>query len=155
MKLIKKFIPDGVKCDTKEKFPKGQPTSITIHWTGPYPGQSPDVVRDWWINSNGEASAHYIIKDDECMQCWPDDKVAWHTGKRVGNYTSIGIEIIPESKDGKFSDKSIETARELIATIGGDKDILRHFDWNGKDCPKYYLAGDRWSELYKKLKGLL
>ena len=150
MKLVKKFIPDGKICDTKQFFADGQPSIITIHWVGPYPGQIPDIVRDYWINSGGEASAHYIIKDDECLQCWPENKVAWHAGCASGNKSSIGIEIIPCNKEGEFSEKSIQTLKELIATFP-KMPIIRHYDWTGKDCPKYYIDNNKWTELLNKI----
>lgn len=150
MKLVQKFIPDGKQCDTKMKFAEGQPSVITIHWVGPYPGQTPDIVRDYWINSGDEASAHYIIKDEECIQCWPNDKMAWHTGCSAGNKTSIGIEVIPCNIQGRFSEKSIKTLKELLDTLPR-LPLVRHYDWIGKDCPKYYCDTDEWKELLVKL----
>ena len=150
MKLTKKFIPEGTNCDTGQYFAEGQPSVITVHWVGPFPGQTPDIVRDYWINSGGEASAHYIIKDDECMQCWPENKVAWHAGCTTGNKTSIGIEVIPSNKEGVFSEKSIQTLKELIHTFP-KMPIIRHYDWTGKDCPKYYTNTDKWTELLSKI----
>jgi len=151
MQLIKKLIPEGIKCDTKRHFEAGQPDIITIHWIGPYPNQTPDIVRDWWIKSGGEASAHFIIKDDVCMQCWETDKVAWHAGCKAGNYSSIGIEVIPCNKEGEFSEKSIATLKELLNSLPR-MTIVRHHDWTGKDCPRYYCDNDRWRELLKKLE---
>lgn len=150
MNITKKFIPEGKQCDTKQFFEKGQPSVITIHWIGPFPGQTPDIVRNFWIQSGGEASAHYIIKDDECMQCWPDGKIAWHAGCSAGNKTSIGIEVIPCNVAGEFSEKSIKTLKELIATFP-KMPIIRHYDWTGKDCPKYYLDTQKWKELLAKI----
>ena len=150
MKLIEKFIPEGLNCDTKMKFSEGQPNVITIHWIGPYPNQTPDIVRDWWIKSNGEASAHFIIKDDEVMQCWPIDKVAWHAGCKAGNSTSIGIEVIPKTAAGEFSEETIKTLKELLDSLPR-LPIVRHFDWTGKSCPAFYCNSAAWNELLKKL----
>lgn len=150
MKLIKKLIPEDAACATHESFGSAQPTTITIHWTGPYPGQSPEMVRDWWIKSKGKASAHVIIKDDIVLQCWELDQIAWHAGCAAGNSTSIGIEVIPENTEGKFSDKSIATLKEYLAMIP-DLPLVRHFDWTGKDCPKYYCDNAKWKELLKQL----
>lgn len=146
MKLKIDYIPDNLPCDTKLHFTGTAPDSITIHWTGPYPGQSPKDVRQWWIDSGGEASAHFIVKDDEVLQCWPIDKIAWHAGCRIGNYTSIGIEVIPCDKEGRFSDKSIMTLKELLNTLP-NRPLIRHYDWTGKDCPKFYVDRQKWTEL--------
>jgi N-acetylmuramoyl-L-alanine amidase CwlA len=130
------------------------PTSITIHWVGPYPSHTPEIVRNWWLkgpDGNGiQASAHYIIKNDRLMQCIPIYEVAWHCGCK-GNYTSIGIEVIPINKEGKFSDRSIETLIYCISLLPKVQ-LLRHYDWTKKDCPLYYTpfskdGDDHWREL--------
>lgn len=150
MKLTKDFIPEGLPCDTRTMFPDEQPSVITIHWIGPYPYQTPDVVREWWILSKSEASAHFIVKEDEVMQCWPTDKVAWHADCNTGNNTSIGIEVIPCNAQGRFSEKTIKTLKELLDTLPR-LPIVRHFDWTGKDCPSYYCDNNKWHELLEKL----
>jgi len=150
MNITKNFIPDNSKCDTKQSFVNNQPSVITIHWVGPFPGQTPEIVRDYWIKSGGEASAHFIIKDDECLQCWPLDKMAWHAGCSAGNKTSIGIEVIPCNIQGRFSEKSIKTLKELIESLPR-MPIVRHFDWTGKKCPEYYCDNNEWQELLEKL----
>ena len=149
MKFRINYIPEGSKCDTK-RFLDNTATG-TIHWIGPYPEQTPDQVRKYWIDSNGEASAHFIIKDDECLQCWPISKAAWHAGGPAGNYSSIGIEVIPENKEGRFSDASIETLRELLDKYFKDLPLVRHYDWSSKDCPKYYVDSNNWTDLLEKL----
>lgn len=149
MRLKKDLIPSNAKCATHRKFDAGEPSVITLHWIGPYPGQTPGMVRDWWIRSEGEPSAHFIVKDDTVLQCWDIDTVAWHAGE-VGNKISIGIEVCPRNKDGEFSDKTIETLKELLDTLPR-LPIVRHFDWTGKNCPAYYVDSDKWSDLLVKL----
>lgn len=150
LKIKEAFIPDTCSCATHHGFDNGKFSVITIHWIGPYPGQTPEQVRNYWITSKGEASAHFIIKDDECLQCWPLDVVAWHAGCRAGNYSSIGIEVIPKDTDGEFSEKSINTLKQLLDTLP-KLPIVRHYDWTGKDCPKYYCNNERWERLLKIL----
>lgn len=150
MNLIKKLIPDTAKCATGEKFKDGEPSVITIHWIGPYPGQTPSMVRDWWISSDGEASAHFIVKDSRVLQCWDTDTVAWHAGCSIGNKSSIGIEVCPCNEEGEFSDETIATLKELLDTLP-KLPIVRHFDWTGKECPKYYCNKDRWLGLLDRL----
>lgn len=150
MNLIKKFLPEGCKCDTRQNFEKGQPSVITLHYVGPFPGQTVDQVREWWEVSEGEASAHYIVKDDTVMQCWPLTKVAWHAGCKAGNSTSIGIEVIPKTAAGEFSEETIKTLKELLDSLPR-LPIVRHFDWTGKSCPAFYCNSAAWNELLKKL----
>lgn len=149
-RLLHDFIPEGSACDTHENFAPDQPSLITIHWIGPYPGQTPAQVRQYWIDSKGEASAHYIIKDDEVLQCWPLNKVAWHAGCKAGNTTSIGIEVCPCDTEGRFSERSIQTLKELLETFPRYS-VVRHHDWTGKDCPAFYCNSNEWTALLKKI----
>lgn len=150
MNLKVDYIPDGCVCDTKQTFSDGQPQVITIHYIGPHPGQSPAAVRKWWIDSKAEPSAHFVVKDDDVLQCWPTNKVAWHAGCRAGNLTSIGIEVVPCNTQGRFSEKSIKTLKELLDTLPR-LPLVRHYDWTGKNCPAYYVNNDEWKELLVKL----
>lgn len=150
MNLKVNYLPEGIKCDTKQHFSDGQPQVITIHYIGPYPGQSVEAVRQWWIDSKAEPSAHFVVKDDDVLQCWPTDKIAWHAGTRAGNLTSIGIEVIPCNAQGRFSEKSIKTLKELLDTLPR-LPLVRHYDWSGKNCPAYYVDNDEWKDLLKKL----
>jgi N-acetylmuramoyl-L-alanine amidase len=133
--------------------------TITVHWIGPFPGQTPMDVRAWWIKGPDgvgiQASAHYIIKDDVCMQTIPVDEVAWHCGC-AGNYSSIGIEIVPFSKEGAFSAVSVATLKELLGSLP-NLPLKRHYDWTKKDCPLYYTplsngGEDRWLQLVDLLR---
>lgn len=151
LNIEKQFIPTDSKCFTGIQLPKEGPSSITIHWIGPYPDQTPEDVRHWWISSGGEASAHFIIKDERCVQCWSTDLVAWHAGCKQGNLTSMPIEVIPKNKEGEFSDESIETLKLLLRELPKVY-IVRHYDWTKKDCPKFYVDEERWNSLLKKLK---
>lgn len=149
MILTKALIPKSAKCATGKKFTNGEPSVITIHWIGPYPGQTPGMVRDWWIKSGGEASAHFIVKDDVVLQCCEIDTIAWHAGA-VGNAASIGIEVCPCNVEGEFNDKTIETLKELLDTLPR-LPLVRHFDWTGKACPAYYCDSKKWHELLERL----
>ena len=145
--ITKNYLPDGIPADSREAFKEGYPDSVTIHWIGAYPWQSPEIVRSWWETGGGEGSAHFIIKDNEVLQCWPLDKVAWHCGNSKGNRSSVGIEVVPLDEDGQFSVASIATLKEVLDSFFPGLPLLRHYDWSGKDCPRYYIAEDRWDML--------
>ena len=152
MNLEVKMLPGGIKCDSREKFKKGYPDSVTIHWIGPYPHHTPEIVWNWWKTGGLDGSAHLIIKDGRCVQCWPFDKVAWHAGNSRGNRSSIGIEVVPMNIEGEFSEASIATLREALDSLFPGMPIKRHHDWSGKDCPRFYCDNERWASL-KKLLG--
>jgi len=149
---------------------------IIIHWIGPYL-QRISTVRDWWENgSDGrgvQASAHYVVKDDQVLQCLPLNEVGWHSGD-ARNRFSIGIEVCPMDLKGEFSQSTIDTLRDLILLIRqthpNAQIIERHFDGTQKkDCPRYYTpivamlgegrvsnpaGGDaRWEELRHYIHG--
>jgi hypothetical protein len=149
---------------------------ILIHWIGPYSKQTVYSPWYWWEDgSNGQgvqASAHLVVKDTDVLQALPFNEVGWHSGD-TRNRHAIGIEVIPVSDMGDFSQTTIKTLRECVKLIRqthpNAKIIERHFDGTqGKDCPRYYtpvtnLVGvdrrienpeggnDRWEMLRKYL----
>lgn len=155
MKIIDDLLPigndrPGIKLPSYD--------SITIHWIGPYPYQAVNNPRQWWIESPDAASAHFILKDDTVLRTVPIDEVAYHCGCKAGNYSSIGIEVIPDDRAGEFSELSIQTLKELLRTLR-KVELKRHYDWTGKDCPLYYTPlspiadGDmRWLALKERLQ---
>ncbi len=131
-------------------------TSITIHWIGPYPKQSVQEPINWWTFQGLQASAHFVVKDEDVINCIPTSEVAWHCGCNAGNYHSIGIEVVPMNTDGQFSQASIDTLKELLKTLP-KVELKRHYDWTKKDCPRYYTPivtdGDaHWAALVKELQ---
>ncbi len=156
MQLKVQLLP--LRTRARPGLPLKNPKSITVHWIGPFPNQTIGIPRDWWEKGPDgrglEASAHFIIKDEDVLACVPTDEVAWHCGCK-GNYESIGIEVIPENIEGRFSIASLSTLYVLIDKLEkefGRLELKRHFDWTQKDCPRYYTplvpdGQDRWDEL--------
>lgn len=147
MILKQQFIPIG--NSSRPGITLKSIESITLHWIGPYL-HSPETVRDWWMCDAVQASAHYVVRDKYVLQCIPEQEVAWHCGCS-GNYSSIGIEMVPKNIKGLFSDDTIDSVIELCKRLPKVK-LLRHYDWTNKDCPRYYTPfvedGDiRWLEL--------
>jgi N-acetylmuramoyl-L-alanine amidase CwlA len=151
------YLPEGCKARPGTKIK--QVESITIHWIGAFPGQVPEDTRHWWIQSGGDAGAHFIVKDELVLATIPIDEVAYHCGVPMGNASSIGIEVIPFDKEGAFSSTSIMTLKELIAMMPAVP-LKRHYDWSGKNCPLYYtpLAFDgdvHWAALRKEIQKVI
>jgi N-acetylmuramoyl-L-alanine amidase len=126
------------------------PSSITIHWIGAFPNQSVADPVKWWVDQKLEASAHFVVKDNAVLYCVPVNEVAWHCGSK-GNYTSIGIEVVPASVAGDFGAETIKTLKQLL-TMLPQVELLRHYDWTGKECPLYYVPNDKWEQLKKELR---
>jgi hypothetical protein len=167
MKITQKLLSLGKKARGGVKFAK-KLERIIIHWIGPYPNQAVSTPWQWWekgSDGNGvQASAHFIVKNDDIIQCLPLDEVGWHSGDSR-NYNSIGIEVIPKNEQGEFGSITIDALKRLVQhirdEIGLPLPLERHFDGTQKkDCPRYYTplsdVGDgqqRWEELKLFLNG--
>jgi N-acetylmuramoyl-L-alanine amidase len=157
MIVVDSFLPLNIPA--RPGLPMKSVDSVTIHWIGPYPAQDVMAPINWWISAKIQASAHYVIKEDKVVNCVPVDEVAWHCGSS-GNYTSIGIEVVPKNILGEFSDETKASLKKLINTKFKGLPLKRHYDWTGKNCPLYYtpLAADglgnmRWEELKEYING--
>ena len=137
---------------------------IVIHWVA-NPGSTAPANRNYFEslkdqvppNNKRFASAHYIIGlQGEIIRCVPDKEVCYHTGaerytnealRRLSscpNNCTIGIELCHPAADGKCTDKTLASCRELVSSLlaayGLSKnDIWRHYDITEKICPKYFV----------------
>lgn len=139
---------------------------IVIHYVG-NPGSSAEANRNYFENlksgqkvSNGQcryASSHYIVGlNGEIIECVPEGEVAYHT--QSANKDHIGIEVCHPTADGKFSEITYQALVELVVDIckryqlNPLKDIIRHYDVTGKDCPRYYVQHpEAWQALKEKI----
>ncbi|MBQ7241586.1 MAG: N-acetylmuramoyl-L-alanine amidase [Firmicutes bacterium] len=116
-------------------------TSVTIHSTA-NPMSTAENERKWLDNpaNTRDAAWHYIAGEGVVIQSIPDVEEAWHCGKKTGNTKSVGIEMI-ESGDRR---KVIETCAEFTADVLKKhglsvKNVKKHFDWTGKNCPRILI----------------
>lgn len=137
---------------------------IVIHWVA-NPGSTAQANRNYFEglkigkkNSKGEyiyASSHYIVGlKGEIIGCIPETEVAYHASNANGDH--IGIEVCHPDWQGQFSEITYQTLIELTADIckryqlDPMKDIIRHYDVTGKDCPRYYIKNpEAWERLKK------
>ena len=138
MDIVKDFLRPGHRLRPGGSYKK---TLITIHSTA-NPGSTARNERDWLDNpsNRAEASWHYVVDEREAIQAIPDEEEAWHCGSGTGNRESIGIEICESGDRLKtLKNAAVFTAmklKELGLDIG---DMVRHFDWTGKDCPRILI----------------
>lgn len=149
----------------------GKVKGIVIHYVG-NAGSSAEANRNYFENlkagqrmSNGQyryASSHYIVGlKGEIIECVPETEVAYHAS--AANKDHIGIEVCHPGTDGKFSEVTYEALIELIIDIckrhrlNPLRDVIRHYDVTGKDCPRYYVQNPiAWEQLRKDAdKGML
>ncbi len=143
---------------------------IVIHYTGNN-GDTDENNGKYFANNIVQASAHYFVDSDSITQSVPDNYVAWSVGgkkysnsggKLYGkctNSNSISIELCDDVKNGIIypSAKTIQNALELVEMLMNKysipKDnVIRHYDVNGKPCPKYWVEAAKWkSEFWNKI----
>lgn len=148
---------------------------IVIHYTA-NDGDTDEGNGNYFANHIVKASAHYFVDGDSITQSVPDDYVAYSVGggkysdcNKTGggkfygqctNSNSISIELCDEVRNGisDFSPATIENAVEytkhLMKKYNVDiSRVIRHFDVNGKPCPKPYVDNARWNEFKNKITG--
>lgn len=119
-----------------------KPTGITIHWWGdPAANASHNGVVSWLRGpaggtSNRNSSAHYVVSGRRVTRLAPETVATWHSGNRIGNGTTIGIEMHP-----RMSDTDWQTLVALCVDIErrhGSMKYYRHHDWKATACPGVY-----------------
>ncbi len=94
--------------------------------------------------------------DGEVIQCIPIDEVAYANAPR--NDDTLSIEVCHPDDTGKFNDASYESVVKLTAWLCKQlklksSDVVRHYDINGKQCPKYYVEDkEAWKQLREDVK---
>lgn len=104
------------------------------------------------------ASSHFIIGlDGEILQGIPIYEMAYSTSKEK-NVNTVSIECCHPDETGKFSEVTYDSLVQLTAWLCKnlrltEKDVIRHYDATGKDCPRYYVAHqDAWEEFLEDVK---
>ncbi len=145
------FLPENPYSRPGAKL--DQINAIVVHYVG-NPGTTALQNRDYFAGladtHERSASSHYVIGlDGEIIQCIPLNEVAYASNNR--NADTIAIECCHPSEDGKFSGATYQALVNLCAalckTYGLEptKDIIRHYDVTGKECPIYFVKNtDAW-----------
>ena len=126
--------------------------NIFVHYTA-NPGTNATQNRSYFQNLSEthetSASSHFIIGyEGEIVQCIPLEEIAYAVAGR--NDDSISIECCYIDESGEFTEATYQTlvkfAAILLEKYGlKPKDLMRHYDDNGKICPKYYVENeDAW-----------
>lgn len=120
--------------------------NIVIHYVG-NPGSTAMQNRNYFNNlkttHQRSVSSHFVVGlEGEIVQCIPLNEVAYANYPR--NYDTISIEVCHEDATGKFSKVTYDSVIKLTAWLCDTyhlsyKDVIRHYDVRGKNCPKYYV----------------
>lgn len=129
---------------------------ITIHQTGNTDfGADAERHHAFQKNNSGgaEASWHYTVDETGAIQSFRDERVLWHSANKIGNNSSIGIEMcIDADKRGESimgKDNYLTTlhnTEKLVAVLLTShgltvNELRQHNDWSGKDCPAQLRKG--------------
>ncbi len=106
------------------------------------------------------SSSHFIVGlEGEILQCIPIGEISYANGPR--NFDTVTIEVCHPDESGKFNDASYASLVKLTAWLCeelelDEKDVIRHYDVNGKACPKYFVDHeDAWKQFRKDVKEAL
>ena len=136
--LKRKILEAGHRLRPGGSFRK---TSVTIHSTG-NPMSTAENERKWLDNpaNTRDAAWHYIAGEGIVIQAVPDVEEAWHCGMKTGNAKSIGIEMIESGSRPKVIETCAEFTADMLKKHGlSVKDVKKHFDWTGKNCPRILI----------------
>ena len=130
---------------------------VVIHYVG-NPGTTARANRNYFESlSSGEegtyASSHFVVGlEGEVIQCVPLTEVAYASNQR--NDDTLSIEVCHPDETGEFSpvtyDRVVELTAWLCRTFKLDpsRDVIRHYDVTGKECPRYYVENpEAWEQL--------
>jgi N-acetylmuramoyl-L-alanine amidase len=128
--------------------------SIVIHYVG-NPGSTAQGNHDYFANPESNVSSHFIIGlNGEIIQCLPLDEKSAASNWR--NNDTISIEVCHPDESGAFNASTYTSLVKLtrwlveLGNLNPEKDIIRHYDITGKECPKYYVDNpDAW-EAFKE-----
>lgn len=141
--IIKNYISTskhGLKCPYTMT-----PIGITVHNTY---NDAPAINEiKYMISNDSSTSFHVAVDDINVVLGIPFNRNAWHAGdgSGTGNRKTIAIEICYSKSGGIKFDNAEKNAAKYIATLLKEynwttKNVYRHKDWNGKDCPHRTIA---------------
>ena len=121
-------------------------TGVVIHYTA-NPGSTAQENRDYFNGlqdgHDTSVSSHFVVGlEGEVIQCVPLDEQSSASNDR--NPDTISIEVCHPDSSGKFNDKTYGALVKLTAWLCDEfhldeKDVIRHYDITGKNCPKYFI----------------
>lgn len=131
-------------------------TGIVIHYTA-NPGSTAQNNRDYFNglqDGHGESvSSHFVVgMDGEIVQCVPTWEIAYASNDR--NHDTVSIECCHPDESGKFTKETYKSVVQLTAFLCKkydltEKDVIRHYDVTGKNCPKYFVENEEAWDVFR------
>ncbi len=130
--------------------------NIVIHYVG-NPATSAQNNRDYFNKADTTVCSHFVIGlDGEVIQCIPLDEKSNASNNR--NLDTISIEVCHPDESGKFNDATYSSLVKLTTWLCDNsglkaKDVIRHYDITGKECPKYFVDNEsEWKNFLEDVK---
>lgn len=130
--------------------------NIVIHYVG-NPGTTAQNNRDYFNKSDTDVCSHFVVGlDGEIIQCVPLDEKSNASNNR--NLDTISIEVCHPDSSGKFNENTYNALVKLTAWLCNnsnlkEKDVIRHYDITGKQCPKYFVDNEsEWQTFLSDVK---
>ena len=124
---------------------------VVIHYVG-NPATTAAGNRNYFNQPTTEVVSHFVVGlDGEIIQCLPLHERSAASNDR--NRDTISIEVCHPDESGKFNDATYAAVVKLTAWLCDlgeldKKDVIRHYDVTGKECPLYYVRNpDAWEAL--------
>ena len=129
---------------------------IVIHSTG-NTNDTAQNNHDYFSKSDTDVCSHFVIGlDGEIIQCVPLDEKSAASNNR--NLDTISVEVCHPDSSGKFNDVTYDSLVKLTAWLCDNsglkaKDVIRHYDITGKECPKYFVDNEsEWEKFLTDVK---
>ncbi len=130
--------------------------NIVIHYVG-NPTSTAQNNRDYFNKPDTDVCSHFVVGlDGEIIQCVPMDEKSNASNNR--NLDTISIEVCHPDSSGKFNDATYDSLVKLTAWLCDNsgikaKDVIRHYDITGKECPKYFVDNEsEWTRFLEDVK---
>lgn len=130
--------------------------NIVIHYVG-NPGTTAQNNRDYFNKSDTEVCSHFLIGlNGEIIQCVPLDEKSNASNNR--NLDTISVEVCHPDSSGRFNEATYNSLVKLTAWLCDNsglkaKDVIRHYDITGKECPKYFVDNEsEWENFLDEVK---
>ena len=129
------------------------PRYITIHNTDNTNITATALRHARYLKNDPRVSWHYTVDDKLCVKHLPINEIGWHSGSRIGNSQSIGIEICMYR--GINQTAANKRAAILAAILLYDLNLptnrlVTHYYWTRKNCPRLLLdngkPGPKWNQ---------
>lgn len=141
-----------------------QVNNIVLHYVA-NPGTGAKANRNYFdgladqdpAGSGTSSSSHFIVGlEGEIIQCIPVREMAYANAPR--NNDTVSIEICHPDESGRFNEETYDSVVKLTAWLCLEleltpDDVLRHYDINGKICPKFFVDDENaWKQFLKDVE---